>query len=478
MEHPKTEAIRPVGAAMHKAVGALPTGAFNFGLYFNKWMYIVDGASLGDGWGRKNKPWSCAISDKTKVFGNRGEDWCEPNTFLDNFNVSIALFNSPNNGQIQYERGKPVRQHNGKYKERKRPISIPARWDRTAASSLLAARHNALDAIAASFAAVGYEYIKIEAEMLSPLVIGLGNEHPTEKGFRFDWTLGIPVVPATSIKGVVRLAWLVDRLNEKPEAEARRFWDEISGRWKKGRRDGDKPAESILPKEAKQLFGSGEIVRPDEQKNSRGKVVFFDALPATLPRLKAEIMNCHYPDYLNKKPGDREFRGPTEDQDPNPQKFWAVDDSDDQRKSLNFVFRILVHRSITDDPDSRSRLERAIEGALREHGLGAKTSIGHGRFCLMKSDRSDAKGVDNPNEGQTKDEPPEHEIWKNSTLTWSPGDQEINVRYEGKKALAKGKDLVPPGLQKLFKKKSAKADIEVEPYGNVYRIVKIMEPSG
>jgi len=41
----ETKAIRPVSRAVNDALGfgKLPSGPFNFGLYFNKWMYVVDG---------------------------------------------------------------------------------------------------------------------------------------------------------------------------------------------------------------------------------------------------------------------------------------------------------------------------------------------------------------------------------------------------------------------------------------------------
>ncbi|MEW6750607.1 MAG: type III-B CRISPR module RAMP protein Cmr6 [Candidatus Latescibacterota bacterium] len=385
MEYPSTRALRPVGRAVNEAVGELPQGTFNFGLYFHKWMYVVDEAPLRDDW-KRPKAWHCTMSDETAVRKGGGrdnpDDICKPEPRLDNLDVSVALFN----GQDNYLRAIAVLSDRtrGKWKEERKATPHHGSWDRVQANQFLAARHQALDACAAAFKSTGYELIRFDAEMLSPLVIGLGNEHPTEKGFRFDWTLGIPTIPATGVKGVVRLAWLVNRLNEKPKDEAADFWEKITGRWKAG----DKPGESLLPEEARQLFGCGEIAKP-EQAARRGKVIFLDVLPATLPRLKAEIMNCHYVDYLNKKPDDKGFRGPTEDQSPNPQKFWAVAREDDNGNPVRFVFRVLVHREVAGDPEARARLEAAIKAALAEHGLGAKTAIGHGRFLPVKGPEAD-----------------------------------------------------------------------------------------
>ena len=66
------------------------------------------------------------------------------------------------------------------------------------------------------------------------------------------------------------------------------------------------------------------------------------------------------------------------------------------------------------------------------------------------------------------------EKWESITISWDPGSQVITAYKEGKKAIAKGKALIPEHLhKKFFKKKIAKATIEVEVVGNSYKIVKI-----
>jgi len=67
------------------------------------------------------------------------------------------------------------------------------------------------------------------------------------------------------------------------------------------------------------------------------------------------------------------------------------------------------------------------------------------------------------------------EKWEDVNITWNPGSQLVTAYKEGKKAVAKGTDIVPTHLhKKLFgKKKMAKATIEVEAIGNSYKIIKI-----
>ncbi len=315
-----------------------------------------------------------------------------------------------------------------------------------------------------SFHNLGYEYLKCEMPLLTPLVIGLGNEHPTEKGFRFDWTLGVPSIPASSIKGVVRLAAIVNEFNHYPSLdEAENFVAEIE----KGK----------CPEGLMKIFGTG-----GEADAARGRVIFMDAYPSALPRLKAEIMNCHYPDYFQGK------RGPTEDQQLNPQKFWAIDPYlDDKGTPLKFVFRLLVHKDIAGNQEYQAILENALRAALEDHGLGAKTAIGHGRFSMKASgqNRLSEEPEADPRPGLAEQpvipaipKPRKsvlREIWNNATVLWKPNDNSITATFQDRKASCKGKELVPDVFhEKLFmKKKSVLARVEVEAIGNAFKIVKI-----
>jgi CRISPR-associated protein Cmr6 len=353
MEYEMTPATRHVSLDVNRIIGEIPNGNFNYGLYFNKWMYVADHSRLNNPrkWDR-TKDLACPTDDQTSLV--KKNDFCEPNINLDNLSVSISLFN----GDKGYVRSFPVEnKNNGKYNAQLRNQQMKSSWGRGTAAQLLVEKNARLDAVASTYQQLGFKEIRIEAALASALVIGLGGEHPTEKGFKFDWNLGIPFIPASSLKGVVRLAFLINRLNELQEEGAKQFWQDVVG--------------GLLPDTARNLFGCGVVGK--EQKACRGNVVFMDAWPKTMPRLKAEIMNCHYPEYLNSKAD----RGPTEDQQPNPQKFWAVDTHDDKGKPLFFVFRALLSPAAQ---ELEKEFESALNAALYDHGLGAKTAIGHGRF--------------------------------------------------------------------------------------------------
>lgn len=424
MEYEMTPATRHVSLDVNRIIGGIPNGDFNYGLYFNKWMYVADHSRLKKPgkWDKdRTKDLTCPTDDQTTIA--KKYDFCKPNVHLDNLSVSISLFN----GENSYLRPLPD-EKNGKYSAQLKIQQVKSSWGRGAATRLLAEKNARLDAVATTYQQIGFKEIRIEAALESPLVVGLGGEHPTEKGFKFDWNLGIPFIPASSLKGVVRLAFLVNKLNELQDLEeAKQFWQAVVG--------------GLLPDMACNLFGCGVVGK--EQEACRGNVLFMDAWPKTMPRLKAEIMNCHYPDYLNSKAD----RGPTEDQQPNPQKFWAVDTHDDKGKPLFFVFRVLLSPKAQ---QLESEFVAALRSALNEHGLGAKTAIGHGRFSIA-SGRQAGVSEDSP-KGQ-------------STLPLedqAPKDPETERREavgEFERSLPK-RNMLPSEMDKLIDAVRRKSDAE------------------
>ncbi|WP_456371338.1 type III-B CRISPR module RAMP protein Cmr6 [Thermodesulfatator atlanticus] len=207
-------------------------------------------------------------------------------------------------------------------------------------------KHQELNELCRAFEACGYTVWDNTYTLKSPLVIGLGNAHPTERGFTFLWTLGVPYIPAESIKGVLRLAYLIARAEENPDflehwaKEDNLFWDELSAPFGREEKHG-KPAQ-------------------------RGQVVFLDALPVKTPEFTLEITTCHYPDYYGER------HGPTEDQHPIPLLFLAV------APGSEFRFVLLAHEDL--GQDTQQKVKEAFSAAIAEHGFGAKTALGHGRF--------------------------------------------------------------------------------------------------
>lgn len=72
---------------------------------------------------------------------------------------------------------------------------------------------------------------------------------------------------------------------------------------------------------------------------------------------------------------------------------------------------------------------------------------------------------------------PKEEVWEGALLSWSPGNQVVTASAGGKRAEAKGKEIVPESLyDKLrMRKKKVYATVRVESVGNRFRIAKITQ---
>lgn len=100
----------------------------------------------------------------------------------------------------------------------------------------------------------------------------------------------------------------------------------------------------------------------------------------------------------------------------------------------------------------------------------------------MKPSLPGVNGVPEPDQGlQPKQAPPQIktviETWEQPNLLWDPGRVEVYASFGGKKAIAKGKELVPEIYHaKLFgkKKQATPQTVTVESHGNAWRIVEIV----
>ena len=160
----------------------------------------------------------------------------------------------------------------------------------------------------------------------SRFVTGLGRSHPVQTGFAWHATLGVPFLPGSSIKGMVR-AWA--------KAEA------ASGEEK-----------ALLNR----LLGCAD---------HEGTVVFLDAVAVRPVRLEADVITPHYAGWSeDDPPGD--WRSPV------PIPFLTVS------AGTAFLFGLVPCGSATG-----CDLETAwgwLISALEWAGGGAKTAVGYGRF--------------------------------------------------------------------------------------------------
>jgi CRISPR-associated protein Cmr6 len=206
-----------------------------------------------------------------------------------------------------------------------------------------------------------------EASIEWRLAIGLGNESVYETSISLHYLYGIPYIPASSIKGIVR-SWIVQSLyGVEADSEARAFSEN----------------ENLC-----RLLGCPEkITFPNKQdkkktdskstfykKEKQGEIIFFDAFPTSVPKLEVDILNSHYPDYYNDNPKkEKPTVHPTDTQSPNPVNFLTV---------TGCKFQFMVHAKDQNALSTIKIEEKTIiewlKEALENYGIGAKTAVGYG----------------------------------------------------------------------------------------------------
>lgn len=220
--------------------------------------------------------------------------------------------------------------------------------------------------------------LTLDALATAPFTTGLGNEHPLENGFAFLNPYGLPYLPGSGVKGVVRQA-------------AREL---ASGEW------GDSQGWSH---EKIHLLGKIELSTIDalfglegkdgDSDHVRGALSFWDALPQ-IPgdSLAVDIMTPHQSHYYQQK-NDRKSGGSTNPHDsgaPNPISFLTLP------PGTGFAFHVVcdsVHLErlapdLAHDQRWQTLLTAAFEHAFEWLGFGAKTAVGYGAMQVNERARS------------------------------------------------------------------------------------------
>ncbi len=209
----------------------------------------------------------------------------------------------------------------------------------------LVARQQAL----ASNACAGDEVMVVDGEAVAPFTTGLGNEHPLENGFAFLWPYGLPYLPGSGVKGVLRQA--ARELAGVGAAE----WDMES----------DWTATAIDA-----LFG-----KQDSNDARRGALSFWDVIPGIEgDKLMVEVMTGHQSHYY------MQGNSPHESGQPIPVYFLTVP------PGSRFTFHVVCDRpflcriapELAENDRWRRMLQQAFEHAFDWLGFGAKTAVGYG----------------------------------------------------------------------------------------------------
>ncbi len=225
--------------------------------------------------------------------------------------------------------------------------------------------------------------LRLDAVAVAPFTTGLGNEHPLENGFAFLNPYGLPYLPGSGVKGVLRQA---------ARELARGRWGDTLG-WSEEKHYALQVGrERVRLSMIDALFGLES--RDGDTDHVRGALSFWDVIPQIEgDSLMVEIMTPHQSHYYqsrsDRKSGDSVT--PHDSGQPNPICFLTVPPR--SRFAFHVVCDVGHLKRLTEperdgapdllanadgDPLWRKLLAAAFEHAFAWLGFGAKTAVGYG----------------------------------------------------------------------------------------------------
>ncbi|CAI8771412.1 type III-B CRISPR module RAMP protein Cmr6 [Methylocaldum szegediense] len=235
----------------------------------------------------------------------------------------------------------------------------------------------------------GERVLTMETESVSPFVTGTGIEHPLENGMAFLNPYGLPYLPGSGVKGVLRKA--AEELRDDLFGEGTQGWNQAA---------------------IDCLFGKETEDRKDD--HTRGALSFWDVFPRC-DSLAADIMNPHYGPYY------QEGKTPADCYSPKPIFFLTVP------AKTPFTFHVVcdISRLPADWPEGhwQDLLRAAFAHAFDWLGFGAKTAVGYGAL------KSSAK-TGEPELTEAGDV-----IWENARVSYSVNTREMVAEVTTQKAI-------------------------------------------
>jgi CRISPR-associated protein Cmr6 len=265
-------------------------------------------------------------------------------------------------------------------------------------------------------------------------ILGLGGESVYETNMTLHPNYGIPYLPSSSIKGVLR-SWMISQifaaLENVPDEEqdfplvnaefraitTSKLFCTIFGCPKEIKKVIFKNKEPFKNKQGDPVYDNDaahlnfNVFKKEEQyqvigasgmletrtrivsKAYQGIITFFDGLPTVAPIIKTDVMNVHYKDWYK----DIGYQAPTDTQKTNPIHFLTISNENHLQFQtyLSIIKKNVTLKDIGNDyslfikdsnlsADSKllDLVQYWLEKALLEHGIGAKTAVGYG---YMKS---------------------------------------------------------------------------------------------
>lgn len=317
--------------------------------------------------------------------------------------------------------------------------------------------------------------MRVEALAVAPFTTGLGNEHPLENGFAFLNPYGLPYLPGSGVKGVVRQA--ARELADGDWGDTGGWSREAIYRLKIGKEDIGLSALDVL---------FGRETESGDANHVRGALSFWDVVPLIEgDRLAVEVMTPHQADYYQAVMTPQGVTTPHESGSPNPINYLIVP------PKSKFTFHVLCDRShlhrlapsLVADERWTEKIHAAFAHAFQWLGFGAKTSVGYGAFEPVKVAAPTPTGAEVSTAKRVPSTVSET-LWRNASLSWNAGGGgRLIIRLESRKAEISGAEAhrllqpLPPEMTQQIKRRGLKADVRVEIEGNMVRVIEIVAPS-
>jgi len=285
-------------------------------------------------------------------------------------------------------------------------------------------------------------------ETTGPFVTGTGISHPVENGLTFHPTLGLPYLPASGVKGLLR-AWVEVWMAHESDAHKQALIEDWFG-----------------------YSGTGP-----NADGCAGGLVFFDALPTGSVSMKCDVMTPHMGGWYEK--GDslsaQNFAqvAPGDWHSPVPVPFLVVC----PKVKFQWAVAPRLVGDATVDAERRAAAAQALQAlkeALEWVGAGAKTSVGYGRMVDTKAEEAKKRVAEFQSAGIAIGA----EIWPEAKVSWDKGKVELVVEVvvenRSKKTVPLRQQaardmraqLTPNDIARLDKGKPVKVRAEVEVQGN------------
>lgn len=208
------------------------------------------------------------------------------------------------------------------------------------------------------------------------LIVGLGSENVLETGIRLHHTYGLPIIPGSALKGL-----------------AAHYCDQV---WGPGDKEFKKPTTE--EDEAYRKFLQGKGPKPEDNfhrllfgtTDDSGCITFHDAwlTPDSAKPLVFDVMTPHHPGWLDGSIPPTDFDSPI------PVPFLSVRGS--------FRAAVSWHGPTTEPEKAKRWTELALTllcDALKEWGVGGKTTSGYGRLVEANAVEADTTRPKLPADG-------------------------------------------------------------------------------